>query len=153
MDLEFSTTQIDPQPILGIRAQAKMQDLPNLMGAPLRGGLWICKRERTAALRHALLPIPLHGQRVRGHGMRIARHLRPDGTDRIQAGELPGGTVATVIHKGPYEGLPQTWAALVEWISAQGLQPAGAPWEVYLTDPGAEPDSSKWRTQIFFPVQ
>ena len=41
---------------------------------------------------------------------------------------------------GPYDALRQTWAALTEWMSSQGLQPAGAPWEVYVTDPGAEPD-------------
>ena len=68
-------------------------------------------------------------------------------------GELPAGTVATVTHMGPYDTLPQTWASLAEWIGSQGLQPAGAPWEVYVTDPGAEPDQSKWRTDIFFPVR
>ncbi|MYG02265.1 MAG: hypothetical protein F4173_08285 [Acidobacteriia bacterium] len=68
-------------------------------------------------------------------------------------GELPCGTMATVTHIGPYEGLPNTWAALTEWIRSQGLEAAGAPWEVYVTDPGAEPDQSKWRTDIFFPVR
>jgi AraC family transcriptional regulator len=38
-------------------------------------------------------------------------------------------------------------------MKSQGLEPAGAPWEVYVTDPGAEPDPSKWRTDIFFPVR
>lgn len=33
------------------------------------------------------------------------------------------------------------------------LEAAGAPWEVYVTDPGAEPDQSKWRTDIFFPLR
>ena len=78
---------------------------------------------------------------------------RMDGAGRVKAGELPGGRVATVTHMGPYDELPQTWAALTEWMGAQGLQPAGAPWEVYVTDPGAEPDQSKWRTDIFFPVR
>ena len=76
-----------------------------------------------------------------------------DGSGRIQASELPAGTVATVTHMGPYDALPQAWSALTEWMEAQGLEPAGAPWEVYMTDPGAEPDQSKWRTDIFFPVR
>jgi hypothetical protein len=25
-------------------------------------------------------------------------------------------------------------------------------WEVYLTDPGTEPDTSKWRTEVFVPL-
>ena len=41
---------------------------------------------------------------------------------------------------------------LNEWIVREGLEPAGVPWEVYVTDPGAEPDPSKWRTDLYFPV-
>ena len=71
----------------------------------------------------------------------------------IQAGELPAGTAATVTHLGPYDNLRHTWEALTEWMKSQGLAGAGAPWEVYVTAPGAEPDQSKWRTDIFFPVR
>ncbi len=153
MDLEFSTTQIEPQPILGIRAQARMQDLPNLMG-PLFGEVFGYVSE--SGQRPTGMPFSrYHSIDAESVDMECGLPVNSaiDGTDRIQSGELPGGAVATVVHKGPYEGLPQTWAALVKWIGAEGLRPAGAPWEVYLTDPGAEPDSSKWRTQIFFPVQ
>ena len=37
-------------------------------------------------------------------------------------------------------------------MASQGLEGAGAPWEVYVTDPATEPDQAKWRTEIFFPV-
>ena len=153
MDLECSTTQVDPQSVLGIRTHAKMQDLPSLMGS-LFGEVfgYIAQRGQQ--------PVGMPFSRY--HSMDresvdmecgLPVSSAQDGTARIQASELPGGVVATVIHKGPYEGLPQTWSALFEWMGGQGLRPAGAPWEVYLTDPGAEPDSSQWRTQIFFPVQ
>ena len=152
MDLEFSTIQIEPQPILGIRAQAKMQDLPSLMG-PLFGEVFGYVNE--SGQQPAGMPFSRYHSMDNESvdmecGLPVASAL--DGTPRIQSGELPGGTAATVVHKGPYEGLPQTWTALVEWMGSQGLRPAGPPWEVYLTDPGAEPDQSKWRTQIFFPV-
>ena len=84
-------------------------------------------------------------------GMPVAAPLK--GTDRIRAGELPGGKAATVTHTGPYDQLGQTWEKLMAWMKSEGLEPAGAPWEVYVTDPGREPDSSKWRTDIFFPVR
>ena len=153
MDLEFSTTQIESQPILGIRTSAKMQDLPELLGAHF-GEVYGYVTQ--IGQQPAGMPFSryhsMDGESVDIEcGIPINAPL--DGTDRVRPGELPGGIVATVIHKGPYEGLPQTWSALFEWLGAQGLKPGGAPWEVYLTDPGAEPDSSKWRTQIFFPVQ
>ena len=76
-----------------------------------------------------------------------------EGTERVRPGELPAGQVATVTHMGPYEQLGQTWSALMKWMEEEGLQAAGAPWEVYVTDPGEEPDQSKWRTDIFFPIR
>ena len=74
------------------------------------------------------------------------------GSGRVAAGELPATLAAVTTHVGPYDGLPGAWSGLTEWMQSQGLEPAGAPWEVYVTDPGAEPDPAKWRTDIFFPV-
>ena len=153
MEREFVTTQLDAQPILGIRTKTTMNELAQIMG-PLFGEVFGY--------------IQQHGQAP--GGMPLARYHSMDGdavelecaipvasplagTDRIQACELPAGTVATVTHMGPYDDLPGTWAALTEWMKTEGLQAAGAPWEVYVTDPGAEPDQSKWRTDIFFPIR
>lgn len=70
-----------------------------------------------------------------------------------RSGQAPAGIMAMVTHMGPYDNLGETWNALMQWIESNDLQPAHAPWEVYVTDPGAEADPSKWRTDIFFPVQ
>ena len=56
-------------------------------------------------------------------GMPVASPM--DSVGRVQAGELPAGTVATATHMGPYDALRQTWAALTEWMSSQGLQTRG----------------------------
>jgi effector-binding domain-containing protein len=72
--------------------------------------------------------------------------------DGIEPGELPGGDVATAVHSGPYEELPSSHAALTAWIAAQGRQPAGAPWEEYVTDPVEGSDSATWRTVISYPL-
>jgi AraC family transcriptional regulator len=65
---------------------------------------------------------------------------------------LPGGPVAFTTHHGPYEKLPDAHAALEAWIEAEGLTPAGAPWESYVTDPGDYPDPKDWKTELFWPV-
>jgi effector-binding domain-containing protein len=74
------------------------------------------------------------------------------GAGRISASELPGGKVAVAWHIGPYETLRETYAALESWVQEQKQEAAGAPWEVYWTDPGEEPDSSKWRTEVICPL-
>ena len=153
MSLDFRTTEIQPQPILGIRATTSMEGIPALMGS-LFG-------EVHGYIQHtgnqpAGMPLARYHSMDQGEvelecAMPVATSI--EGTDRVVPSSLPGGLVATVTHFGPYTALPETWRALTEWIDSQGLQPAGAPWEVYVTDPGAEPDESKWRTDIFFPVR
>ena len=153
MTLDFGTREIPAQTILGIRTTAKMSELSEIMG-PLFGEVMghIQRNGQHPAGMPFAIYYGMDGGKVDVEcGIPVASPIESEG--RISAGELPSGMVATVTHMGPYEGLRETWAALTEWMSSQGLVPAGAPWEVYVTDPGAEPDSSKWRTDISFPVR
>ncbi len=84
-------------------------------------------------------------------GMTVAKPMA--GTERIKPTTLPAGKVATTFHVGPYHELGNAYRALHEWLAAEKKEPAGAPWEVYLTDPGTEPDPSKYTTKIFWPIK
>jgi AraC family transcriptional regulator len=76
------------------------------------------------------------------------------GTDEVVAAVLPACRAAVGVHVGAYEGLPGTWEAMMRWGAEQGLERAGDDfWEVYLSDPGSEPDPSRWRTQLVQPVR
>ena len=153
MSLQFATKNVEAQPILGIRTSLKMEEIGQVLGS-LFGKVYGYIKEKgqePAGMPHSIY-YSIDGDTIDLQcGMPVQSPI--GGGERIQAGELPAGTVATATHAGPYEGLPKTWQALVEWIGSQGFQPAGAPWEVYVTDPGAEPDQSKWRTDIYFPVR
>lgn len=72
---------------------------------------------------------------------------------RIKNGELPAGKTVTAWHVGPYEGLGAAHQALQQHLAAQKLVARGGPWEVYWTDPGMVTDQSKWRTQLFAPIE
>ena len=153
MKPECRTTQLEAQPIVGIRATVAMKEIGNAMG-PLFGE--VHGHIQRSGGQPAGMPLALYhsipGETVDLEcAIPVASPL--EGAGRVQAGELPAGTAATVTHVGPYDNLPQTWAALTAWMQSQGLEAAGSPWEVYVTDPGAEPDQSKWRTDIFFPVR
>jgi AraC family transcriptional regulator len=76
-----------------------------------------------------------------------------EGNGVVAVKELPGGDVALGVHVGPYTKLKETYDALAAWLAQQGRTPREAPWEVYVTDPAAEPDSSRWQTEIYWPVQ
>ena len=71
---------------------------------------------------------------------------------KIRTGELAAGPAAVTVHKGPYEGLGDAYAAIERWVESSDASLAGAPWELYLTDPGEVPDPSDWLTKVCWPV-
>lgn len=153
MNHEITTKHLDGQHYVGIRTVTTPDKIASAMGS-LFGELYghvVGSGQSPAGMPFSIY-YSMPGETVEFEcAMPVASPMA--GTDRIRPGELPSGTVATVTHLGPYENLPRTWMAITQWVQDQGLEHAGAPWEVYVTDPGAEPDSSKWRTDIFIPVR
>jgi effector-binding domain-containing protein len=64
---------------------------------------------------------------------------------------LPAGEVAVAVHVGPYDAMEPTYEALLAWVAEHGGTPSGDAWEVYLSDPGAQPDPATWRTEVVQP--
>lgn len=83
-------------------------------------------------------------------GMPVAAAV--PGDDEIKGDILPGGPAAFTVHSGHYDKLPDAYAAIQQWMDAQELQPGGAPWESYVTDPGDYPDPKDWRTEVYWPL-
>ncbi len=73
-------------------------------------------------------------------------------TGRVQAGERTPRKVARTVYHGGYEGLGEAWGEFLDWIEAQGLQPAEDLWEVYLVGPESGPDDSTYRTELNRPL-
>jgi effector-binding domain-containing protein len=76
-----------------------------------------------------------------------------DGDEEVHASSLPAGRQARTVHLGPYEGLGAAYEALEAWVAERGGEPAGDPWEVYESDPNAQPDPATWRTQVLLPFR
>ena len=75
-----------------------------------------------------------------------------EGEGEIMKGMTHGGKAVRGVHMGDYENLEETHDAVSDYIEANQLEMAGPPWEVYTTDPGSEPDPSKWITNVYYPV-
>ncbi len=82
-------------------------------------------------------------------GFPVAMPLEPSG--EVEMMELPGGRAATATHVGPYDTLEQTYHALTAWMADEGVAPATAMWESYVSDPALEPPEH-WRTEIVWPI-
>ena len=59
--------------------------------------------------------------------------------------------VASIVHRGPFCTIKDTYGKLVEWIASSGYKISGPPEEVYLTEPGNTPPA-ELMTEIRFPV-
>jgi effector-binding domain-containing protein len=79
----------------------------------------------------------------------IDGHL--SGDSDVYARELEGGSVATTLHRGPYEQIGPVYLGLQEWISEHGHVVAGPPHEIYLNDPQAVAPE-ELLTRIEYPI-
>lgn len=73
------------------------------------------------------------------------------GNGEVYERQLEGGTLATTIHRGPYEEIAPAYQAVTGWISAHGHEIAGPPREVYLNNPTQVP-SDQLLTRVEFPI-
>ena len=67
---------------------------------------------------------------------------------------LPAVTVASVVHHGPLQRLPEAYTAVVGWIEAQGYRIAGPNRELYVHySVPARQDDPSYVTEIQFPIE
>jgi effector-binding domain-containing protein len=62
-------------------------------------------------------------------GVEVTRRFEPEG--EVRCIETPAGKAATVVHRGPYGGLPQAHAALHDWCGANGHTIGAFSLEIY----------------------
>ncbi len=67
--------------------------------------------------------------------------------------QVPAGKAVKAVHKGDYAGLMNAHIEINEYIMSKNLAMAGNPWETYVTDPMTEKDTTKWVTEIYYPIQ
>ena len=85
-------------------------------------------------------------------GVIVASAIEPAG--EVKPGELPAGPAAIAVHTGTYETLGATHAAMQRWLDANPTQQQnGGPFEIYVSDPAAEPDPAKWMTEVVYPLK
>jgi DNA-binding transcriptional MerR regulator len=66
--------------------------------------------------------------------------------------ELPAITAATTLHKGHYSTLRNAYAALMQWIEANGYSVAGDFRESYIDGVWNKESESDWLTEVQVPV-
>lgn len=83
-------------------------------------------------------------------GVPVDKEIQASG--RIESKVLPETLAIKGIHYGPYEKSGEVYESLEIYLMEHGMSEAGGPMEIYTIDPSEEPDTSKWETEIYFPI-
>ena len=75
------------------------------------------------------------------------------GEGRIHSMYTYGGKAAMTVYRGSNDNLKAAWGEFAKLVDAQNYELNGPCFEVYLTDPADESDSSKWVTELYTPVK
>ena len=70
----------------------------------------------------------------------------------VMEGMTAGGRYMKAVHMGSYDDSGPLYMAAEDYVVEQGWEMVGGPIEEYITDPGAEPDTTKWITNIYWPI-
>ena len=158
MSYTITRKAISPQPVLIGRRTVEPSGIPAAIGDVLPK---IFQYAQARGITISGRPFTRYGQMSGGTftiepGMPVSA-LPPSGSDPgdgdVHADTLPGGDAAVTLHVGPYDRLGEAYTALERWMEENGAEPAGEPWESYLTDPGEHPDPKNWRTEVVWPIR
>ena len=69
----------------------------------------------------------------------------------VRLGLSPTGRADRVVHRGPYESMPDSYGKLAAYMAVNGLREGSVSWEHYISDPG-ETAAAELITHIYFLV-
>jgi len=157
MPYSVTARELAPQPVLSVRRRVRRTDIARTLAEQLGR---ILQHLHSSGAVMAGQPFTRYlewgpGVLTLEIGLPIAHPLKEGCAQAgdIRAGTLPGGPVAATTHMGAYEKLSEAHAAVQVWMEENNLRAAGAPWEVYVSDPADVPDPANWRTDIFWPLE
>ncbi len=75
------------------------------------------------------------------------------GGGSLVTGTLPAARAVEAVHRGGYETIRETYAALEQWVTEHGHHLQEDCWELYESGPSSDPDPETWRTRIVWPVE
>lgn len=155
--MEIRVVEVQPQMVLGMRKNGKYEEI----------GMMISKVCQFAVERGVQIP----GRPIFVcHEMTVEESKKADeegnadvevavpvfgkveGTDEIKCYELPGGKMAKIVHKGPYQECEPTYKKLFAWLEQSGKRIVGPTREVYLNDPREVPPE-ELLTEIYAPIE
>ncbi|UCE36985.1 MAG: GyrI-like domain-containing protein [Thermoplasmata archaeon] len=153
---EITVVDIDPQMVLGTRKRGKYEIIAQLIPkvceyavqkeAQIQGPpIFVC-HEKTV---EEVMKADSEGNADVEVVVPVSQEVEE--TEDIKYYELPGGKMAKIIHKGPYEECEPTYRRLYAWIEENQKCIVGPIREIYMNDPREVP-KEEIITEIYAPI-
>jgi len=154
---EISTVEVETQLVLGIKKRGRYREI-----AVLLPRLFQFAMERKAEIagypiflcREITVEEVMKADEEGNAEIEVAVPIKKkiEGFDDIKCYEIPGGKMAKIVHKGPYEACGTTYEKLYRWIEVNGKSITGPIRELYLNDPREIPPEETL-TEIYAPIE
>lgn len=154
---EITIVEVQTQKVVGMRKQGKYELIAKLLpqiyeyaashGAEFTGPpIFVCHEQGVEDVMKA----DQEGKADIEIAFPVSKEIEE--TQDIKCYDLQGGTMAKIIHKGPYEKCAPTYEKLFAWIEQNGKTISGPTREVYLNDP-REVGMEEALTEIYAPIE
>ena len=157
---DVAIQQLEPQPVVSIRALVQIADLAQAQDDRLRTLSDYLQQRGGQATGPPFVRYHTFEATETDLELGIPLVAPIEGEGRIVGGRLPGGPAITTWHIGPHDTLAEAYARMGAWLKEHGREPDGAAWEVYYWinpsqygGPATWPDPSSWRTQLIQPIK
>ena len=137
------------RPVLSIRTETSIQQLPQLIGESyMKIMQYLGEQGEIPADSPFVGYFNLDMQNMDVEiGIPVYKKL-PD-KDNMKKSEIPAGNYASCIYTGPYDKIAPVYDELTQWAEKNGYETSGIAYELYIDDPGVTPPE-ELKTQILF---
>lgn len=151
MGHQINTRQAPPQVVLARRVHVGMHEIAQAIGSTFEEEYATLGQQGIASAGPPFVAYESMGQEDWDVLICAPAARAGDPPDGYTFESLPAATVATTLHRGPYETIARAYEALQHWIDEHGWVSAGPVREIYLSPPDVPPE--KIETVIEWPVE
>ena len=154
---ELSIVEVPAQTVLSMRKRGKYEEIPAMFAAvfpfAIEKGLQI-QGPPLFLTREMSEEEALAADEAGDADLEVAVPIsgKTEGTDEFKCYELPGGKMARILYKGPYQNSKPAYEKLFAWLEENGKSITGPIRELYLNDP-SQTAPEDLLTEIFAPME
>ena len=144
-DIEVKLVEVEPKNILSVKEVISVEDYGKLMGK-------LFEKIHADSLTPVGAPMTIYHESEFNPASSLMEVAIPVKEVVNGTREFCGGLCAVSTLNGPYSELTSVYVKLNEWVEKEGYTIAGAPFEVYITDP-AKTQPKDYVTEVYVPVK